>query len=76
MKDADGNEAGGTLDHDEVQTFVLARYISSCEAVSGIMSDYLSMVSLLIVRLAVRLHHKHMVRFEEGLEEEALAQIL
>ena len=53
LTDKDGKKIGGTLDHDEVQTFVLARYLSSCEAVSRIMGACLQKVSHNIVRLAL-----------------------
>jgi hypothetical protein len=76
LTDKDGKKIGGTLDHDEVQTFVLARYLSSCEAVSRIMGACLQMVSHLIVRLAVHLPLQHRVKFVEGQEEEALAKDL
>ena len=72
LKDVEGEVTGGILDHDEIHHYVLARYLSSCEAVSSAMGDVVSVLSHHVFRLDVHLPGDFNVVFEEGKEEKAL----
>ena len=66
-------EINERLDHDEVKTFVDARYVSAPEASWRLFSFKLHDKSHVIFRLAVHLPAQEMVYFHEG-EEQAAAE--
>ncbi|XP_057305457.1 uncharacterized protein LOC130642388 [Hydractinia symbiolongicarpus] len=65
-------EINERIDHDEVQTFLDARYVSAPEAIWRLFEFTMHQQSHVVHRLPVHLPKNHIVYFQQGQAEEAL----
>ncbi|XP_057296296.1 uncharacterized protein LOC130625260 [Hydractinia symbiolongicarpus] len=65
-------EINERIDHDEVQTFLDARYVSAPEAIWRLFEFTMHQQSHVVHRLPVHLPNNHIVYFQQGQAEEAL----